>query len=319
MSSGTPSWRVAEVTGGFPLIWSPSYEVDIGGHVFPTAKYRLVLEALVATGVIREDEVLSPGAVSWDVVGRIHGPAYVSKIRNDALSSAERLTLEVPFSAALRDASLLCCGGTLLTSELALSQGFAAHLGGGFHHAFRDHGEGFCLLNDVAVAVSELLARGTVERVAIVDLDVHQGNGTAAIFGDEPRVFTLSLHQERNYPNPKPPGDLDVELPDGITDEAYLGLLEGALSRTLERHDPQLVVYLAGADPYEDDQLGGLSLTRGGLETRDRMVLSRCGGEDIPVAVVLAGGYARRQEDTVGIHQKTVEVTKEFWEGPRGP
>jgi acetoin utilization deacetylase AcuC-like enzyme len=188
-------------------------------------------------------------------------------------------------------------------------------LGGGFHHAFRDHGEGFCLLNDVAVALSSLLGREELERAAIVDLDVHQGNGTASIFADEPRVFTLSVHQERNYPHPKPPSDLDVGLPDGIRDEAYLALIADALNRTLAIQRPELVVYLAGADPFVEDQLGGLALSLAGLEARDRMVMEGCRQRDIAVAVVLAGGYARKERDTVGIHQRTVEVAREIWEG----
>ncbi|MGW8267034.1 MAG: histone deacetylase family protein, partial [Longimicrobiales bacterium] len=178
-----------------------------------------------------------------------------------------------------------------------------------FHHAFADHGEGFCLLNDVAVAAATLLASGEVERVAVVDLDVHHGNGTAAIFAEDPRVFTLSMHQQNNYPAHKPPSDVDVGVPDGTGDEEYLGHLRQHLPAAVEAHDPGLVFYLAGADPYEKDQLGGLALTQAGLRKRDRMVLDSCRALGVPVAVLLAGGYAMDTRDTVAIHAGTVEET----------
>jgi acetoin utilization deacetylase AcuC-like enzyme len=296
-----------------PLVWSPDYEVDIGPHVFPTAKYRLVRTALLEAGVAAEGDFVFPPQASWEDVGAVHSREYVEKIRTGTLSLREQMTLELPFTAPLLGASLLCCGGTTLTAREALKQGVAVHLGGGFHHAFRDHGEGFCLLNDVAVAAVRLLEEGVISRCAVVDLDVHQGNGTAAIFRDDPRVFTLSMHQENNYPLPKPPSDLDLGLEDGIPDESYLRLLDGALEEVLSRQRPQLVIYLAGADPFAEDQLGGLGLTMGGLEERDRMVLERCSRAGAGVAVVLAGGYARQVQDTVTIHRRTVEVAREGW------
>ncbi len=299
----------------FPLVWSSSYEVDIGSHVFPTTKYRRVLASLLEDGVVRENEILDPAPASWDLLALVHAPDYLEKIRDGALSPLEQMVLEVPFSPPLRDAFRICCGGTLLTAEKAMEGGVASHLGGGFHHAFSDHGEGFCLLNDVAVAVAALLERGAVERAAVVDLDVHHGNGTAAIFADEPRAFTFSMHQENNYPHPKPPGDLDVGLPDGIRDDGYLELLGKKLDRILDGHEPQLVLYLAGADPFVEDQLGGLFLSSAALEARDRMVLEGCASRGIPVATVLAGGYARREEDTVRIHRRTVELARVVWEG----
>ena len=202
---------------------------------------------------------------------------------------------------------MLMCGGTLLAGSLALEHGCAAHLGGGFHHAFAGHGEGFCLLNDVAVAARGLMARGQVERVLIVDVDVHQGNGTAEIFGHDPSVFTFSMHQESNYPADKPPSNLDLGLEDHAGDEVYLDLLSEHLPKVLERHDPDLVFYLAGADPYKDDQLGGLSLTLKGLRRRDRFVYDSVRDHQTALAVVLAGGYAFRSEDTVAIHVATIE------------
>jgi acetoin utilization deacetylase AcuC-like enzyme len=297
--------------GRFTAVWSPQYEVDIGPHVFPTAKYRLVRERLLAEGVLGEGDFKTPELASWDQVGLVHSAEYLEKVREGRLSPLERMTLEVPFSPELREASLLCCGGTILTARRALEDGVAAHVGGGFHHAFSGHGEGFCLLNDVAVAVATLLAEGSLDRAAVVDLDVHQGNGTAAIFESEPRVFTFSMHQERNYPHPKPPSDLDVGLPDGTDDETYLEVLGESLSRVLEQSGPELVLYLAGADPFEEDQLGGLGLTQKGLRSRDDLVFGECRAADAAICVVLAGGYAMREEDTVHIHCQTVNAAVE--------
>lgn len=307
-----------DIRDNLPMVWSPDYEVDIGAHVFPTAKYRLVRQALLDARIATEKDFILPGSASWEEVEAVHSREYVRKLRTGTLSVAEQMTLELPFTPALLRASLLCCGGTILTAREALRQGVAVHLGGGFHHAFRDHGEGFCLLNDVAVAAAELVEEETVSRCAVVDLDVHQGNGTAALFRDDPRVFTLSMHQERNYPVPKPPSDLDLGLEDGTGDETYLRLLAESLNEVMDRHRPQLVIYLAGADPYAEDQLGGLALSMEGLEERDRMVLTRCARAGAGVAVVLAGGYARNVEDTVTIHRRTVEVAREIWaeEGP---
>jgi acetoin utilization deacetylase AcuC-like enzyme len=220
------------------------------------------------------------------------------------------MRLELPFSPELRDASFLCCGGTTLAGELAVEHGVAVHLGGGFHHAFAGHGEGFCLLNDVAVAARVLQSRGRAERVAVVDLDLHHGNGTAAIFADDPTVFTFSMHQEWNYPAVKPPGDLDVGLEDGTGDEEYLERLREHLARVLADHGPDLVLYLAGADPYREDQLGGLALTIPGLRERDRTLLEMSREAGAAVAAVLAGGYALRTDDTIEIHTNTVREAK---------
>ena len=296
------------------LLWSPRYEVDIGAHVFPTRKYRLIRETLLSKRTVTGDDFLEPEPASWEALGRVHDGEYLRKIREDDFSRMDELRLELPFSPGLREASLLCCGGSIQAALLALKDGVGIHLGGGFHHAFRDHGEGFCLLNDVAVSVSVLLDRDLIQRAAVVDLDVHHGNGTAAIFTADPRVFTFSMHQERNYPFPKPPGNLDIGLPDGTGDASYLRHLDRGLEEVFERQDPELIVYLAGADPFVEDQLGGLALTRKGLETRDRRVLEGCAGMGVPVAVFLAGGYARREVDTVGIHVRTVEVALEVRE-----
>ena len=293
---------------GVPLIWSPRYEVDIGKHVFPVEKYRLVKDRLEDEGWLERARLESPEPASEEAILRVHTPAYWEKITTGTFTSVEERILEVPFSGQLREASVLCAGGTTQAGRLAVDEGLAVHLGGGFHHAFADHGEGFCLLNDIAVAAAQLLAEGIVERVAVVDLDVHHGNGTASIFADEPRVFTFSMHHQWNYPALKPAGDLDVGLEDGVGDEEYLALLEEHLPRIMDDYRPQLILYLAGADPYEADQLGGLALTREGLKARDEMVLTKAREADVGMAITLADGYAVRPADTVAIHCATVQV-----------
>lgn len=281
--------------------------MDIGVHVYPTGKYRQIRDRLLAEGTLRQADFHAPEPASRPVLELVHDAAWIDRILVLAagLTPAQERLLELPFSPKLRDAFVLCCGGTLEAGRLARQHGISIHLGGGFHHAFRGHGEGFCLLNDVAVAAGGLLAEGAVSRVAVVDLDVHHGNGTASIFQSVPEVFTFSMHQEWNYPAVKPAGDLDIPLPDGTGDTAYLELLEAHLP-TVIAHDPQLIIYLAGVDPFERDQLGGLSLTSAGLRRRDRRVLEVAGRAGIPVAIVLAGGYARREDDTVELHCNTV-------------
>lgn len=298
------------VAPGPAVVWSEAYEVDIGPHVFPTRKYRLVREQLLREGVVEEDAFVAPGPATDVQLRRVHDPGYLRKIHEDGFDTMERWALEVPFSDALRRAAVLACGGTLLAARRAREDGIGIHLGGGFHHAFGDHGEGFCLLNDVAVAAAALLEEDGLGRVAVVDLDVHQGNGTAAIFADEPRVFTFSMHQEANYPARKPPSDLDVGLADGVSDRGYLARLEEHLPAVLDPA-PDLVLYLAGADPWREDQLGGLALTLDGLRRRDRTVLRAAREAGAAVGVVLAGGYARREADTVAIHVATVAESVE--------
>ena len=300
------------------VIHHPAYEVDIGAHVFPTRKYRLVREWLLAERIVREDELVMPEPVTDDDVRLVHTPDYVAKIREDRLSPMARMTLEVPFSAALRESMWLCAGGTLRTARAALRDGIAVHLGGGYHHAFPDHGEGFCLIHDVAIAIRMLQRDGVIRRAAVVDLDVHHGNGTAVIFAGDAAVFTFSMHQQNNYPAWKPPSDLDLGLPDETGDGDYLALLERHVPDILDRHAPDLVVYLAGADPYERDQLGGLALTIVGLRRRDAFVLETARARGIPVAVTLAGGYAANERDTVEIHVNTVSEAIRQMRGGEG-
>jgi acetoin utilization deacetylase AcuC-like enzyme len=300
------------------VIYHPAYEVDIGVHVFPTRKFRLVREWLVAARIVEEDDFVAPQPVTDDDVQLVHTAEYVAKIREDRLSPMERLTLEVPFSAALRDSMWLCTGGTLRTARAALGDGVAVHLGGGYHHAFPDHGEGFCLIHDVAIAIRMLQRDGVIRRAAVVDLDVHHGNGTAAIFARDDTVFTFSMHQQNNYPAWKPPSDLDLGLPDETGDAHYLALLARHLPDILDRHAPDLVLYLAGADPYERDQLGGLALTMDGLKQRDAFVLAAARARGIPVAVTLAGGYAANERDTIEIHVNTVREAERQMRGGEG-
>lgn len=294
-----------------PVVWHRAYEVDIGPHVFPTRKYRLVRDRLLAEGTVSDADLVEPAPASNEQVALVHTVDYLQKIETGTLSSEEQLVLEVPFSAALREASWICAGGSILAARLALERGIALHLGGGFHHAFPDHGEGFCLINDVAITIRALQREGVIRRAAVVDLDVHHGNGTAAIFQGDPDVFTFSMHQERNYPAWKPPSDLDIGLEDGTGDAEYVTLLEEHLPEILARHRPGLVYYLAGADPYRSDQLGGLGLTLEGLRRRDELVFERATSAGVAVAVCLAGGYALQSDDTVEIHCNTVRAAKE--------
>jgi acetoin utilization deacetylase AcuC-like enzyme len=284
-------------------VWSSGYACDLGGHVFPVEKYALVHAALAQAGDLRGCEDLTPEPPPRALLARVHTDAYLDDL--EALRWTERTARsEMPLTREIIDAFALGAAGTTLAAREALRRGAAAHVGGGLHHAYADHAEGFCYLNDLAVAARALLAEEAVERAAIVDLDVHQGNGTAHIFAGDPSVFTLSVHQEWNYPEPKERGDLDVGLPDGTGDGDYLAALAPALERVWA-HAPQIVLYQAGADPYRNDRLGGLALTFAGLEARDRMVAAGCRARGIPLVSTLGGGYALQVEDTVRIHVTT--------------
>ncbi len=291
------------------LVWAPGYACDIGPHVFPTSKYAAVRGVLVDEGLVRAGEVLVPEPPLRALLALAHEAAYLDDLEA-AAPTPRTLRSELPVTPEVIAAFSLCAAGTTLAARHALATGAAAHVGGGLHHAYAGHAEGFCYVNDLAVAAQAMRREGRVHRVAIVDLDVHQGNGSAAIFRDVPEVFTLSLHQERNYPMPKEPGDLDVGLEDGTDDGAYLDALDAALPAVWS-HAPDLVLYQAGADPYRDDQLGGLALTFEGLELRDRRVIDGCVARGIAVVVTLGGGYARRTEDTVRIHATTCRLALE--------
>lgn len=325
----------------FKLVYSDDYYLPIGAHVFPAEKYQRVHQRLLDTGVAQASDFVTPQPASDQDVLLVHTPQYVHKLKTGTLSAQEELAMEVPYSPELVRAFWLAAGGSILAADYALHDRIAFNLGGGFHHAFPDHGEGFCMVHDVAVAIRRMQRDDRICRAMTVDCDVHQGNGTAAIFagvrvpgaplpstsaptlnssspakirnahaGD---VFTISLHQENNYPVWKPPSSIDVDLPDEIGDDDYLAWLDNALSSGLRQFDPELICYIAGADPYREDQLGGLSLTIEGLKRRDELVFRIARTRNIPVMVTFAGGYARKVEDTVTIHCNTVIAAKEIF------
>ncbi len=274
-------------------------------HRFPMAKYSMIRAGVIARGLLPAESLLEPEPVSTEALTLVHDRAYVEAVVGDNLSPAELRRLGFPWSPALPERSRRTVQGSIEAARDALDTGAGINLAGGTHHAFPDHGEGFCVFNDVAVAIRVLQREGKITRAAIVDLDVHQGNGTAAIFAGDPDVFTFSMHGARNYPFRKEPSRLDVELEDGCDDATFLGLLGRHLEGVLDQARPDLVIYVAGADPYAGDRLGRLALTIEGLARRDAMVFSAC-RRRVPVAMVLGGGYARDLEDVVTIHANTV-------------
>ena len=295
----------------FKLIYHERYDLKLGVHVFPSQKYRLVHDKLLADKVATPDDFLAPAAASDADVLRVHSQDYVYKLKNGSLTDAEILRMEIPYSKELVEACWLAAGGSILAGQRALADGWSASVGGGFHHAYADHGEGFCVIHDVAVAIRRLQFDRAIETAMVVDTDVHQGNGTASIFGGDGDVFTLSIHQENNYPYPKPPSTVDIDLPDGIGDDDYLSILEEHLRAAFRNFAPQILFYVAGADPYREDQLGGLALTMDGLARRDALVFDYARRNKVPVAITLAGGYARHVEDTVQIHVNTILAARE--------
>jgi acetoin utilization deacetylase AcuC-like enzyme len=289
------------------VLWSSRYGVDIGHHVFPTAKYEAVVDALIAAGYLHDREGLEPPRPTRALLKLAHTPEYLDDF--EALRWTPRTQFsELPLTHAIVDSFETAASGTAEAVRRAVRLGAAAHVGGGLHHAFADKAEGFCYINDLAVGAEVALREWSATRIAIVDLDLHQGNGTAGIFAGRPEVFTLSLHQEDNYPMPKERSTLDVGLPDGTDDAAFARALAPALDRVWA-FAPDLVLYQAGADPFHDDQLGGLALSFEGLEARDRAVLDGCEARGIPVVSTLGGGYAHHFEDTVRIHTTTMRLT----------
>jgi acetoin utilization deacetylase AcuC-like enzyme len=294
----------------FQLIFSNEYwMVETGKHVFPLQKYRLVYENLLAMGAKKENFLRPRPAPDEDVL-LVHSPRYLKHVKTGGLSQAELKALEIHYSPELVRFALLSVGGTVLAARKAIETGLAVHIGGGFHHAFPDHGEGFCLLNDVAVAARKVIVDEYAERVMIVDCDLHQGNGTAAALAGRKEIFTLSIHQMDIYPTEKPRSTLDIPLWAGDGDDKYLAALRAHIPNIYREFRPGLVIYLAGADPYEKDQLGGLALTKAGLKERDKLVIENARRLGIPVAVVLAGGYALEIKDTVDIHLNTVRIAQ---------
>ena len=321
----------------FRLIYSDAYYLPIGAHVFPAEKYRRIRDRLLSNGVADAADFLEPQPATDQDILLVHTPEYVQKLKTGTLSAREEMEMEIPYSRDLVEAFWLAAGGSIHAAQQALSDRVAISIGGGFHHAFPDHGEGFCMIHDVAVAIRCLQRDNKIRTAMTVDCDVHQGNGTASIFAGSRTVgeslpsvsssvsgraragkmagdvFTISLHQHNNYPLWKPPSSIDVDLPDGIGDDDYLAWLDNALSSGLRHFEPDLMCYIAGADPYREDQLGGLSLTIEGLKKRDELVFRVACARNIPVMVTFAGGYAQNVEDTITIHCNTVSAAKEVF------
>src|ERR1700685_1512782 len=327
----------------FKLVYSDDYYLPIGAHVFPAEKYKRVHDRLLASSIAADSDFVGPRPATDQDVLLVHTPEYVEKLKTGTLSAREEMELEVPYSPELVRAFWLAAGGSILAADHGLNDGVAFSIGGGFHHAFPDHGEGFCVINDVAIAIRRMQRDGRIRTAMTVDCDVHQGNGTAAIFAgartaseplpsvspamlsashanatkirgtDAGDVFTISLHQHNNYPAVKPASSIDVDLPDGVGDDDYLAWLDQALSSGLRQFEPDLICYIAGADPYREDQLGGLALTIEGFKKRDELVFRAARARDIPVMVSYAGGYARDVEDTAAIHSNTVIAAKEIF------
>lgn len=275
-------------------------------HRFPMAKYRLLRERLIAESVIPPEHLSEPPAAEWSDLRLVHTQDYCDAIANGTLLYEQQRRIGFPWSPAFVERARRSVGGTIEAARAALIDGAAANLAGGTHHAFSDRGEGYCVFNDVAVAARILLRDGAVSRMLVVDLDVHQGNGTAAIFRDEPAVFTFSIHGASNFPFQKETSDLDIALPDGTGDDDYLDVLAQHLPMLIETSRPEFVFYVSGADPYEGDRLGRLKLTIEGLRARDALVFDTCRAADLPVAVVMGGGYATVVDDIVTIHSNTV-------------
>jgi acetoin utilization deacetylase AcuC-like enzyme len=325
----------------FKLVYSEKYFLPIGEHVFRADKYRLIQERLLQQRVADAVDFITPEPASESDIALVHSPHYINKLIEGGLGAREELQMEIPYSPQIADSFLLHTGGSILAAERALQDGVCVNVGGGFHHAFPDHGEGFCMINDIAVAIRAMQKRGRIRRAMTVDCDVHQGNGTAFIFGNSGRkagplpsnsapilgatpdrhlfqgankdVFTISLHQEHNYPYVKPASSIDVNLPDGCGDSEYLGWLDNALSSALRQFEPELISYVAGADPFSQDQLGGLNLTIEGLKQRDELVFRAARARGIPLMSTYAGGYAHHVEDTVTIHCNTVIAAAEVY------
>lgn len=292
---------------------SARYTIPLpAGHRFPIEKYALLRDAVLASGLVAPSTLHEPERASLDALRLVHTERYIDALVTGTLSDAEQRRIGLPWSEFLVERSFRAVGGTCEAARAALDYGVTMNLAGGTHHAFPDHGEGFCVFNDVAVAIRMLQRDRRIRRAAVIDLDVHQGNGTHAIFADDHSVFTFSMHGGRNFPFHKVPGTLDVELADGTGDEAYLGALAENLPGVLTAAAPDLVIYLAGSDPHEGDRLGRLCLTFDGLARRDAMVLDACREVGIPVAVTIAGGYGRDINDTVRAHVNTVRMARSY-------
>ncbi|MFC1807422.1 histone deacetylase [Candidatus Omnitrophota bacterium] len=296
------------------VIYSPKYHVNIGTHIFPTHKYHLLYDRLIRESVFDEKDFIYPKPAAKEDILLVHTQDYVDKLFEGRLCSSDIMRLELPYSKELVEVSRICAEGTIRSVRHALKGGISVHIGGGFHHAFSDHGEGFCVFNDIAIGIRRAAKDGLLNRALVIDCDLHQGNGTASIFSNDKSVFTFSMHQENNYPFNKPPSDLDIGLDDGACDDEYIERLSESLPMVIERFKPDILIYVAGADTYIDDQLGGLSLTIGGMERRDEFIFKQSKHFNIPTTALLAGGYALDSDDIVTIHYNMIKRAKEILE-----
>ena len=301
---------------GMQVFYTPRYYAEIGeGHVFPIRKFELVRDRLLAEGTLKLPEIIEPFPALLKDVLLVHTEDYVTRLCNGQLTSKELRRLGLPWSESLVRRSFYAVGGTQAASDAALAAGCGSNLAGGTHHSFADRGEGFCVLNDVAIAIRSLRVRNRIRRAAIVDCDVHQGNGTATIFAGDHETFTFSMHGANNYPLFKAQSTLDVELPDGTGDDEYLETLAQHLPAVFA-HDPEIVFYLAGADPFAKDKLGRLALSIDGLRERDSYVLRECYEREVPVVTVMSGGYGKDINDTIEIHCNTSRMARKVFEAP---
>ncbi len=298
------------------VFYTPRYYAQIGeGHIFPIRKFELVRDRLLAEGTLDPSELVEPSPAPLEDVLLVHTEDYVTRLCNGQLTPKEVRRLGLPWSESLVRRSFYAVGGTLAATRAALAEGYSSNLAGGTHHSFADRGEGFCVLNDVAIAIRAMRARNKIRRAAIIDCDVHQGNGTATIFAGENETLTFSMHGANNYPLFKAQSTLDVELPDGTGDDEYLETLAPHLPAVFA-HDPEIVFYLAGADPFANDKLGRLALSIEGLRERDSYVLRECYEREVPVVTVMSGGYGKDLNDTIEIHCNTIRMVKNVFEAP---
>lgn len=296
------------------IVYSCDYEVDIGTHVFKTHKYRLIKDQLLSEGIFQKQDILVPVPPSDEELQLVHSSDLINDLRNLKYTGTT-VESELPLTKEIVDAAILAAGGTILAcrAALAVNPGICCHIGGGFHHAFAKHAEGFCYINDVAVGIRAMQKENRISKALVIDCDVHQGNGTASIFANDNSVFTYSIHQLNNYPLKKEKSDRDSELEDYATDDEYLACLEKDVREILDSFKPDLVIYVAGADPYQDDVLGGLKLTFNGLQERDRFVFQSCVERGIPVVSTTSGGYAQYIKDTVKIHVNTIKIAHQIF------
>lgn len=297
------------------IAFSPIYKYELPPkHRFPMEKYELLPEQLLYEGTIDSSAFFAPEPITETVLLRTHSQAYWNKLKTNTLSRKEIRAIGFPMRPALIDRGLVIAGGTLEGARIALQRtGVALNIAGGTHHSFSDRGEGFCVFNDIAIAANELLHTGEIQRAIVVDLDVHQGNGTAAIFAKEDNVFTFSMHGAKNYPHRKPPSDLDIGLADKTGDKAYLSILADTLPRLLDQFQPDLVFYLSGVDVIESDKLGRLSMSIAGCKARDRFVFESCRARNLPIMVAMGGGYSKQLAHIIEAHANTFRLAVELW------